>query len=377
MNLRGYVGLIVLCLVSILTPAWAKSGSFTVVIDAGHGGKDPGAIGHGYKEKDVVLAIAKKLGKRIKAEHSGVRVLYTRERDVFVGLQARADFANRHKASLFISIHANSAGSNTSVSGTETYVLGLSKQSSNLSVAMRENKAMLLEDNYQTIYKGFDPNNTESYIMFDVMQEAYLARSIDMATFVERQYRSLGRSSRGVRQDALWVLSQSAMPSILTEVGFISNPREARYMGSDEGQDELAAALARAFTKFYSGRDTDGREQSSEARETAEDLEARESSTAKSRKERSTPNASEAKSGNTRYRVQLMSDKERIDTKDKRFTRLGTTVKRERLGRLWIYTVGNTSSLKDAKALRQRVRKYYPDCFIVEYQGTTRVGRAN
>lgn len=376
MNLRGYVGLVVLCLVSILSPAWAKSGSFTVVIDAGHGGKDPGAIGHGYKEKDVVLAIAKKLGKRIKAEHSGVRVLYTRERDVFVGLQARADFANRHKASLFISIHANSAGRNTSISGTETYVLGLSKQSSNLSVAMRENKAMLLEDNYQTIYKGFDPSNTESYIMFDVMQEAYLARSIDMATFVERQYRSLGRSSRGVRQDAFWVLSQSAMPSILTEVGFISNPREARYMGSDEGQDELAAALARAFTKFYSGRDTDGREQSSEARETAEDLEARESTTSKSRKERNTPDSNEAKSGNTRYRVQLMSDKERIDTKDKRFTRLGTTVKRERLGRLWVYTVGNTSSLKEAKALRQRVRKYYPDCFIVEYQGSNRVGRA-
>ena len=204
----------------------AQSGQFTVVIDAGHGGKDPGAMAHGYKEKDIALAVALKTGSKIKADHPNVRVLYTRDRDVFVGLQARSDFANRHKASLFISIHLNSSPSGSAY-GTETYVIGMNKQSNNLNVAMRENKAMLLESDYKTTYKGFDPTNAESYIIFDLMQEAYINRSIDIAKFVERQYKNNGRTSRGVRQEGLWVLSQSAMPSILTEIGFISNANDA------------------------------------------------------------------------------------------------------------------------------------------------------
>lgn len=234
--------------------AEAKKGDFVVVIDPGHGGKDSGAVGYGYKEKNIVLSVAKKLGKLIKEKHSGVCVLYTREKDVFIGLQARSDYANKHKASLFISIHANSAAPNTRVRGTETYVLGLEKQGSNLSVAMRENEVILLEKDYKTTYKGFNPKDVESYIMFDMMQEAYLTRSIDMAKFVEQQYRKSGRSSRGVRQAGLWVLSQSAMPSILTEIGFISNKADANYMGSEAGQDEIAEGLARAFTKFYNSR---------------------------------------------------------------------------------------------------------------------------
>ena len=148
---------------------------FTVVIDAGHGGKDPGTVGNGGKEKDITLSVAKIVGRKIKANHPEVRVLYTRETDTFVGLQARADYANRHKASLMLSIHVNSAPTAT-VNGTETYVLGVSKFANNLSVAMRENKAMLLESDYKTTYRGFDPTSTESYIMFDLMQDAYITK---------------------------------------------------------------------------------------------------------------------------------------------------------------------------------------------------------
>ena len=165
---------------------------FSVVIDAGHGGKDPGTVGNGGKEKEITLAVAKLVGKKIKASHPEVRVLFTRETDVFVGLQARADFANKHKASLMLSIHVNSAPT-ASVHGTETYVLGLSKFANNLSVAMRENKAMLLESDYKTTYRGFDPTSTESYIMFDLMQDAYITKSIDFANRLQKRYRSSGR----------------------------------------------------------------------------------------------------------------------------------------------------------------------------------------
>ena len=223
---------------------------FSVVIDAGHGGKDPGTVGNGGKEKEITLAVAKLVGKKIKASHPEVRVLFTRETDVFVGLQARADFANKHKASLMLSIHVNSAPT-TSVHGTETYVLGLSKFANNLSVAMRENKAMLLESDYKTTYRGFDPTSTESYIMFDLMQDAYITKSIDFANRLQKRYRSSGRYSRGVRQDILWVLSQSAMPSVLTEIGFLTNKDEAAFMLSGKGQDVIAGAIAESFTSYY------------------------------------------------------------------------------------------------------------------------------
>ena len=222
---------------------------FTVVLDAGHGGKDGGTIGHSGKEKDITLAVAKLVGSKIRASHPEVQVLYTRTTDVFVGLQARADFANKHKASLMLSIHVNSAPS-SSVYGTETYVLGVAKFANNLSVAMRENKAMLLESNYKTIYRGFDPTSTESYIMFDLMQDAYFNKSVDFANKLQRRYRQQGRYSRGVRQDILWVLSQSAMPSVLTEIGFLSNANEAAFMLSESGQQTIATAIAGAFTSY-------------------------------------------------------------------------------------------------------------------------------
>lgn len=356
----------------------AQSGQFTVVIDAGHGGKDPGAMAHGYKEKDIALAVALKTGRKIKADHPNIRVLYTRDRDVFVGLQARSDFANRHKASLFISIHLNSSTSGSAY-GTETYVIGMNKQSNNLNVAMRENKAMLLESDYKTTYKGFDPTNAESYIIFDLMQEAYINRSIDIAKFVERQYKNNGRTSRGVRQEGLWVLSQSAMPSILTEIGFISNANDAAYLGSESGQEEVARAISRAFTKFYDSKSKVGREHSTaDSSEQTAPAEVSSSSSRSSQRNNPTTKTEKKESeGQHTFRVQFMTDRTKIDTSDKQFRSLHESIYREQSGKVWLYLAGKFSKLEEAKRYLQTLKKKYPDAFIVRYDRKTgeRLGR--
>ena len=356
----------------------AQSGQFTVVIDAGHGGKDPGAMAHGYKEKDIALAVALKTGSKIKADHPNVRVLYTRDRDVFVGLQARSDFANRHKASLFISIHLNSSTSGSAY-GTETYVIGMNKQSNNLNVAMRENKAMLLESDYKTTYKGFDPTNAESYITFDLMQEAYINRSIDIAKFVERQYKNNGRTSRGVRQEGLWVLSQSAMPSILTEIGFISNANDAAYLGSESGQEEVAGAISRAFTKFYDSKSKVGREHATaDSSEQTAPAEVSSSSSRSSQRNNPTTRTEKKESeGQHTFRVQFMTDRTKIDTSDKQFRSLHESIYREQSGKVWLYLAGKFSKLEEAKRYLQTLKKKYPDAFIVRYDRKTgeRLGR--
>ena len=355
----------------------AQRGQFTVVIDAGHGGKDPGAMAHGYKEKDIALAVALKTGNKIKANHPNIRVLYTRDRDVFVGLQARSDFANRHKASLFISIHLNSSTSGSAY-GTETYVIGMNKQSNNLNVAMRENKAMLLESDYKTTYKGFDPTNAESYIIFDLMQEAYINRSIDIAKFVERQYKNNGRTSRGVRQEGLWVLSQSAMPSILTEIGFISNANDAAYLGSESGQEEVAGAISRAFTKFYDSKSKVGREHATaDSSEQTAPVEVSSSSSRSSQRNNPTTKTEKKESEGHTFRVQFMTDRTKIDTSDKQFRSLHESIYREQSGKVWLYLAGKFSKLEEAKHYLQTLKKKYPDAFIVHYNKKTgeRLGR--
>lgn len=356
----------------------AQRGQFTVVIDAGHGGKDPGAMAHGYKEKDIALAVALKTGNKIKANHPNIRVLYTRDRDVFVGLQARSDFANRHKASLFISIHLNSSTSGSAY-GTETYVIGMNKQSNNLNVAMRENKAMLLESDYKTTYRGFDPTNAESYIIFDLMQEAYINRSIDIAKFVERQYKNNGRTSRGVRQEGLWVLSQSAMPSILTEIGFISNANDAAYLGSESGQEEVAGAISRAFTKFYDSKSKVGREHSTadSSEQTAPAEVSSNSSRSSQRNNPTTKKEKKESEGQHTFRVQFMTDRTKIDTSDKQFRSLHESIYREQSDKVWLYLAGKFSKLEEAKRYLQTLKKKYPDAFIVRYDRKTgeRLGR--
>lgn len=225
----------------------------TVVLDAGHGGKDPGAKGTKVFEKDIVLAVTLKAGKYIEERIPGVKVIYTRTTDVFVPLHERAEIANKADADLFISVHANS-NPNTNPYGTETFAMGLHKSESNFDVAKKENSVIVFEDDYKAKYEGFDPNDIESYIMISVAQDIYLEQSLVAAQFVQDQFRDRAkRKDRGVKQAGFLVLWQTSMPSILIETGFLSNENEEKYLMSDKGQDHLASAVYRAFRdyKFY------------------------------------------------------------------------------------------------------------------------------
>lgn len=233
--------------------AWAGDKPFVVVIDAGHGGKDPGASGYvlKLKEKDINLKTALKLGDLLSKEKN-VKVLYTRKKDVFIPLDDRAQIANKAKADLFISIHVNAA-ENRSAKGTESYAVGSS--SANLEVAKRENAVMLYESDYKTKYRGFDPNSTESYIMFDFLQSKYMEQSIAFASGIERSFVKAGRSSRGVKQAGFWVLKQAAMPAVLVELGYISNREEEAFLSKDKNLDKLAESIAKAFVQYKNRRD--------------------------------------------------------------------------------------------------------------------------
>jgi len=226
--------------------------TMVVIIDPGHGGKDPGAVSKGIREKDVVLGIGLKLGKLINENFSDVKVIFTRNTDVFVPLIDRSRIANKNKADLFISLHANFCGT-PSTRGTETFFLGVARSDDNLDVAKKENSVILLEDDYANNYEGFDPNLAESYIMFETVQGAYLDQSLSFADDIQRQFQSrINNSNRGVKQAGFLVLRQSSMPSVLIETGFISNPSEAEYLKSDEGQHTIALSVLNAFRKFKS-----------------------------------------------------------------------------------------------------------------------------
>ena len=228
----------------------AAEKDFTLVIDAGHGGKDPGARGARINEKAINLGVALKLGQQVERNCPDVRVIYTRRTDRFVELDERANIANRNKADLFMSIHTNAVKRGSAVQGTETYTLGLARSQENLEVAMSENSAILLEDNYQQRYEGFDPNSSESYIIFEFMQNKHMEQSVGLASEIQKSFKASRRVDRGVRQAGFLVLRKTSMPSVLVELGYISNRQEERFLGSDEGQARLAAALYDAFTKY-------------------------------------------------------------------------------------------------------------------------------
>ncbi len=222
----------------------------TVVIDPGHGGHDPGALGKYSKEKDITLAIALKVGYYIKRCCPDVKVIYTRTTDVFVPLYKRAEIANKAGADLFISIHVNSS-KNKHAYGASTYVMGLHKDQDNLYVAMTENKSILLEKNYRQIYDNFDFTSPEAYIIFSLYQNAYLDLSLQFAQLVQAQFRDRARrKDLGVHQAGFVVLWRTTMPSVLIEVGYISNPAEERFLNSQYGQDIIASAIYRAFKQY-------------------------------------------------------------------------------------------------------------------------------
>lgn len=238
----------------LTTTAQGKK-DFVVVIDPGHGGHDPGALGRKSKEKNINLSIALKVGRLIKENHTDTRIVYTRSKDVFIPLHTRAEIANNAKADLFISIHTNSVARNKhAVSGTETYTLGLHKTQENLEVAQKENAVILIEEDYQQRYAGFNPNSAESYIIFEFLQDKNMEKSVNMAQFIQREFRqTASRKDKGVHQAGFLVLRATSMPSVLIEVGYISNPNEENYLISERGQNALAKSIYNAFCIYKNG----------------------------------------------------------------------------------------------------------------------------
>ncbi|MFY0591288.1 MAG: N-acetylmuramoyl-L-alanine amidase [Roseivirga sp.] len=231
----------------------AKGKKYKVVLDAGHGGKDPGTRGKNLKEKDVVLPVTLLVGKYLETLTDNIEVIYTRKKDVYSHPKVRAIMANDAEADLFVSIHANAMNPGyESVSGSEVFVMGTKNEGRNFEVAKRENSVILLEENYQEIYQGFDPNSPEVDIMFSIQQEAYQENSIILADNIEQQFiKRAGRKSRGVKQSSLWVLWSTYMPSVLIELGYLTNPKEEKDLGNKEVQDYLASAIFRAIRDYF------------------------------------------------------------------------------------------------------------------------------
>ena len=225
--------------------------AFTLVIDAGHGGKDPGARGRKSKEKDINLAVALELGRLVEKNCPDVKVVYTRKTDVFVELDERANIANKAKADLFISIHVNSTPAKVGPRGAETYTLGMHRAADNLEVAKRENSVITLESNYEQRYEGFDPKSSESYIIFELMQDQNMEKSVRLARLIQQQMRSTAkRVDKGVFQAGFLVLRATSMPSALVELGYINNPTEEQYLCSTAGRAALARSIYNGFVEY-------------------------------------------------------------------------------------------------------------------------------
>ena len=238
-----------------------------VVIDAGHGGHDSGCHGESGIEKKNTLAIALKLGEKIKANFPHIEIIYTRDKDEFIELHRRAEIANKAKADLFISIHCNSTDEKSGAFGTETYVLGMHKKEENFDVARRENGAILLESDYEKQYDGFDPNSNEAYIMFSLFQNAYLDKSILFAKMVEESFKvNAGRKSLGVKQAGFIVIKETTMPSVLIETGFLNHRNEGYFLSTADGQETISEAILLAFAKYKKTVETKEDEQITEAK---------------------------------------------------------------------------------------------------------------
>ena len=252
-KIRNILLLLLCAAVPVLCEAQKRQ--FTLVIDAGHGGHDAGAVGAFSKEKNINLNVALAFGRLVEANCPDVKVIYTRRTDVFIPLQQRADIANRSKADLFISVHTNALPAGRIAYGSETYSLGMARAGSNLEVAKRENSVIMLENDYKTRYEGFDPNKAESYVIFEIMQDRYMKQSVELARCIQKQYAQAGRQDKGVHQAGFLVLRNTSMPAVLTELGFISTPAEEQYLNSKQGIAELSRSIYNGFLTYRRAHD--------------------------------------------------------------------------------------------------------------------------
>ncbi len=354
----------------------------TIVIDAGHGGHDPGAIGQHAREKNLNLAIALKLGSQIQRSMKDVRVIYTRDKDFFVELYRRAEIANENKADMFICIHCN-ANKNHARKGAETYVMGLDKSQANLNIAKVENASILLESDYQSTYNGFDPNADESYIIFSLFQNSNLDQSTDFAAAIQEQFEKHQKGSiHGVRQAGFMVLYKTTMPSVLVETGYISNPEEEFYLMSDQGQDHIVSAICRALKNFResvanpANQHTDTAQPASIAPQTIADghVKVVDTTSVIKQPEREVKSAVKPTSGSElSYKVQIAASIDKLEANDSRLVKFSNPQIYRHNG-MYKYTIGDESTLRAAeKLLDEAWRKGAADAFIVIFRNGSRI----
>lgn len=354
--------LLFLCLLACSYPVIGNTinDKFIVVIDPGHGGNDPGAIGTRGKEKNINLNVARKLGRLIEDNCNDTKVVYTRKSDIFVPLHRRAEIANNAKANLFISIHTNAvAKKNSYVKGTETYTLGLHRTEENLEVAKKENSVILIEDDYKQRYAGFNPNSSESYIIFEFMQDKNMSQSVNFATLIQQNFKSYNRIDKGVHQAGFLVLRETSMPSVLIELGYISNPSEETYLLSDKGTTDLANAIYRAFIN-YKGN-------SSKIKPTTV--------TSNTRQEITTPKEEEEtkETSKIKFKIQILASDRVLPQNSKQFKGLKPVSWYKENGLIKYTYAEDEDYNKILKIKRKIVDPKFKDAFIIAFKNDTKI----
>ena len=357
-NLILSFGLLLGCILNLA--AGDENGKLnTVVIDPGHGGEDPGASGIKAKEKDIVLAVALDLGKLINDNLKEVKVIFTRNEDKFIPLHERAEIANKNNADLFISIHAN-ANTNHFIYGAETYAMGLSTNEKNLEVAKKENAVITFEKDYSSHYEGYDPNSAESFIIFNLIQNTYISQSLDFAGIVQTNFeKNAERYTRGVKQAGFLVLWRTTMPSILIEIGYISNPKEEAYLNSSEGQMQIAEAIYKAFLEYKNKIESKNAfgKQNFISQDTF-------------KKSANDTVQNTFYSDSIFFKVQILSSSKQVPLNSGTFKKCKEISSRVKVEEFYFnnnykYVIGNNEKYTDIIEFSKTVRKYYPNAFII------------
>ena len=359
----------------------AENKDFTVVIDPGHGGRDPGAIGRRGKEKNINLSVALKLGKLIQDNCKDVKVLYTRQKDVFVPLDRRAQIANNAKADLFISIHTNAVARGRTVRGTETYTLGLHKTDENLEVAKQENSVILIESDYEQRYAGFNPNSAESYIIFEFLQDKNMEKSVRLATDIQKQFKTTAkRIDKGVHQAGFLVLRETTMPGVLVELGYISNPDEERYLLTEAGTSALAKSIYQAFLSYKKKFDMGDTTRPALAK-TPEKVQ--EPAPAQKPKTQSKPqNANKPKNESTKskgtqsdkpiFKIQILTSDKKLPAGSKLFKGLTPVGHYQEKG-IYKYTYGESHDYNKVLRTKRQISTKFKDAFIIAFKNGKRM----
>jgi len=332
----------------------AQEKPFVVVLDAGHGGKDPGRPGTGFSEKEIALNIALKTGKLLE-KIPEIKVIYTRKTDVFVELTQRASIANKANADLFVSIHCD-AFTSPKAYGAGTFVLGLHANERNFKVAQKENSVIFLEEDYEKNYDGFDPNDPESVISLLLMQETYLDQSIVAAQTIQDSFvRNLNRKDRTVKQAGFVVLKYTYMPSVLVETGFLTNPREGAYLNSKKGQDDMASAISKAIINFRKSRNTSFQSETLVIEKEEEEI---------------APKTLEI---DIKFKIQIAASKKKVDLKPYNFKGL-KELSLVKSGKLYRYYFSESPTYTQAQErLQEAKQKGYTKAFIVAFEGDKKI----